>query len=665
MHKNIEYPHSFLSGGGEMGQRIREYNWDSSSLGNPSSWPQSLKMAMRLMLSSRHPMLIWWGPDLIQFYNDGYRPSIGSDRHPSVLGKKGSECWAEIWPIIGPQIEQVMSGEGTVLYENALIPITRNGRLEDVYWTYSYNPIYDEDAPHQVGGVLVIVTETTCHVQAQQRDKAQEARWRNLFASAPAFMCIYSGPDHVYEYANNRYYDLVGTTDVLGKTLREVVPEVFEQGFGDLLDFIYTTGQTHVGIATPVTLVGRNGNKRNLFLDFVLQPIRNAENEITGIFANGYDVTERIKSQLALEEQDKRKDEFLAMLAHELRNPLAPISSATELLTQIAPHGSTPYSLGELIKRQVGQLTRLIDDLLEVSRISQGRMQLQLGPVLLNHAVEFAVESTSVMILEKKLHLTYDCLEKHLLVNGDYARLVQSIVNLLINATKYTQHGGKINISLRSENNQAIIDVIDSGIGIEANMLEKIFELFVQVDKSIDRSQSGLGIGLSIVNTIIKMHGGKVSAYSDGLGKGAKFSISLPLLEPEKSSLHIRKEQALPSMKFLLVDDNEDAANSLSMLLEIIGHTTKVVYKGIDALESMAREKFDVILLDIGLPDIDGYRVAQKIRANDSNIIIIAVTGYGQSDDVTKAITAGCSGHLTKPVSLDVLETKLASLLKY
>lgn len=648
-----------------MGQRIREYNWTDSSLGHPLDWPQSLKMSVRLMLSSRHPMFIWWGPDLIQFYNDGYRPSIGSDRHPSMLGKKGSESWTEIWPIISPQIDHVMSGQGSVLYENALIPITRNGRLEDVYWTYSYNPIYDESASNQVGGVLVIVTETTNYVQAQQRDKAMEARWRNLFASAPTFMCIFSGPDHIYEYANNRYYELVGTTDVIGKPLVDVVPEVFDQGFGALLDFVYATGQPHVGIATPVTFIGRRGNKRNLFLDFVLQPIRNSDNEVTGIFANGYDVTERILSQQALEEQDRRKDEFLAMLAHELRNPLAPISNATELLTQIAPYGSTPHSLGELIKRQVAQLTRLIDDLLEVSRISQGRMQLQFESVLLNDVVEFAVESTSMMMLEKKIHFTYDCDEKGLAVKGDYARLVQSVVNLLINATKYTEQGGRININLRSEKGQAIIQVSDSGIGIEADMLEKIFELFVQVDKSIDRSQSGLGIGLSIVNTIVHMHGGKINAHSEGLGKGATFSLSLPLMDSENTYITTEKNICLSNLRFLLVDDNEDAANSLAMLLDIMGHNTQVVYKGLEALNLIGREQFDVVLLDIGLPDIDGYKVAKTIRSQNANILIIAVTGYGQAEDIYQALEQGCHGHLTKPVSLNLLETTINNLLSH
>jgi CheY-like chemotaxis protein len=319
--------------------------------------------------------------------------------------------------------------------------------------------------------------------------------------------------------------------------------------------------------------------------------------------------------------------------------------------------------LGELIKRQVAQLTRLIDDLLEVSRISQGRMQLQFESVLLNDVVEFAVESTSMMMLEKKIHFTYDCDERNLTVRGDYARLVQSVVNLLINATKYTEQGGRININLRREQGQAIIQVKDSGMGIEADMLEKIFELFVQVDKSIDRSQSGLGIGLSIVNTIVQMHGGKVKAQSEGLGKGATFSLSLPLLEIESNFVSTEKGIRLSNLRFLLVDDNEDAANSLAMLLDIIGHNTQVVYTGLDALDIISRDQFDVVLLDIGLPDIDGYKVARSIRDQNANILIIAVTGYGQAEDICQALEQGCNGHLTKPVSLDVLETTINNLL--
>lgn len=658
------HTHSFLAEGGEMGQRIREFDWNNTSLGDPSTWPQSLKTMMRLLLSSGHPMFIWWGPDLIQFYNDPYRAYIGKDRHPSALGQQGAVCWEEVWTVIGPQIEQVMNGEGSVWREDCLVPVSTDGQMKYGYWTYSYDPIYDEAAPNQVGGILALVSETTHHVLARQQHKTAEARWQDLFTNAPAFMCIYTGPNHTYEYANKRYYEVVGRDDVINRTLQEVAPEVYEQGFGDLLDYIYATGQSHVGIATPVTFKNNNGVERDVYLDFVLQPIRNPDGEITGIFANGYDVTDRVLSQQSLEEQDRRKDEFLAMLAHELRNPLAPISNASELLTQTSSYGSTSHSLGELIQRQVTQLTRLIDDLLEVSRISQGRMELQLGPVLLDKVIRFAVESTSMVMLEKQLRLTYDCDELHLLVNGDYARLVQSVVNILINATKYTEEGGNVRISLHSENDQAVINVSDSGIGIEANMLEKIFDLFMQVDKSIDRSRGGLGIGLSVVNTIIKMHGGVVSAQSKGLGQGATFTVRLPLIGIKESADNIQAGALLPAMKFLLVDDNEDAANSLAMLLNTVGHEARVVYRGADALALVAVENFDAVLLDIGLPDIDGYAVAQQIRATHPTLIVVAVSGYGQAEDVRKAIESGFSSHLTKPVSLDAIEKAVKNLLE-
>lgn len=662
---NNSHEVSFLSGGGEMGQRIRDHDWGSTSLGNPATWSQGLKTALRLLLSSGHPMLIWWGPELIQFYNDAYRPSIGSDRHPSALGQPGRICWAEIWETIGPGIEKVMSGEGSVWGENHFVPITRDGKLHDAYWTYSYDPIYDDTAANNVGGVLAILSETTSFVQEQQRHREAEALWRSLFNNAPAFMCIFKGENHTYEYANKRYYELIGRDDIVDKDLREVLPEIYDQGFADLLDYIYTTGQTHVGQATPVTFRDEENNERQRFLDFVLQPIRDHVGKVTGIFANGYDVTERVLLQRSLEEQDKRKDEFLAMLAHELRNPLAPIRNACELLMQTAQYGSMSHSLGDLIKRQVVQLTRLLDDLLEVSRISQGRMELKMGPVLLDQAIKFAIESTSVGVLEKRIRLVYDCDDMMLLVNGDFARLAQSLINIIINATKYTDDNGKITIHLYRETNNAVIDVTDTGIGIAPKMLEKIFDLFVQVDATIDRSQGGLGIGLSVVRTIIQMHGGTIRAYSEGLGKGTRFSLTIPLMPYSESALPKQSGIKLAPMKFLLIDDNEDATNSLAMLLNTVGHETTVTYRGAEALNILARDEFDAVLLDIGLPDIDGYKVTQTIRATDKDLLILAISGYGQAEDVRKAMEAGFSGHLTKPISLDVLETKILSLIEH
>lgn len=235
--------YSFLAGGGEMGELIRSYDWASTSIGEPSAWPQGLKTAVRLLLSAGHPMFIWWGPELIQFYNDSYGRSIGEERHPCALGTGGRVCWDEIWPIIGPQIEQVMSGGGPTWNENHLVPITRNGKHEDVYWTYSYNPIDEPSADNGIGGVLVICAETTKQVHAEQHKQNSEARWHDLFTQTPGFVCVLTGPEHIYEFANPRYICLLEGRDLIGRAAKDVIPEADDQGFLALLDEVYRSGK--------------------------------------------------------------------------------------------------------------------------------------------------------------------------------------------------------------------------------------------------------------------------------------------------------------------------------------------------------------------------------------------------------------------------------------
>lgn len=649
----------FLAGGGEMGALIRAYPWDTSSLGAPNHWSQGLKTTVRLLLSTGHPMFIWWGSDLIQFYNDAYRRSIGPERHPSALGQGGRECWAEIWDIIGPQIEHVMAGKGHTWHENQLVPITRHGRKEDVYWTYGYSPIDDPDAPHGVGGVLVVCTETTAQVMAEQRMKAAEARWRALFTQAPGFMCILNGPEHTFEFASPRYFDLLDHRDIIGKTVREALPEVEQQGFVELLDRVYQTGKAYSGIANPLSLRQSDGSSRNIFLDFVYEPIRDANGEISGIFVNGYDVTDRVISTEILREEDRRKDEFLAMLAHELRNPLAPIRNASELLTH--SNDVETHSIGKLLIRQVTQLSRLVDDLLDVSRITKGRIELQQNAIELGNAVAVAIESIQSPLVEKRHKLSYTPGDQQLYVKGDLTRIVQCIANILINAIKYTDSGGHIQVALGEADGMAVLDITDNGIGISPEMLPRIFELFTQAERALDRSQGGLGIGLSVVHRLIKMHDGSITATSEGLGHGSTFQISLPLIEaPRPRTPAIKKSgpQAIPK-RVLIVDDNVDAANSLAQLLEFKGHHTLTVYNARDALVSAKAFAADVILLDIGLPDMNGYEVAKKLRKNEQVGIIVALTGYGQAEDIQRAREAGFDDHITKPVALEDLERVL------
>jgi PAS domain S-box-containing protein len=297
----------FIRGGGEMGALMRAHEWESTVLGRPDGWPQALRTAIRLLLNSGHPMYVWWGPDLLCFYNDAYRLSIGSERHPGSLGRKAREVWEEIWDIIGPQIEHVMSGGGATWHENALVPITRNGRREDVYWTYSYSPIDDSAAASGVGGVLVVCTETTQQVLSARHAAHEQQKFSELFEQAPSFMAMLRGPEHRIELANPSYLRLIGRRDVLGRTVAEAVPEAGGQGFVELLDTVYRTGQpfTATGVrfaAQPVP----GGPVDEHYLDFVYQPIKDVAGAVTGVFVEGIDVTRRAIADAALRESEQQ-----------------------------------------------------------------------------------------------------------------------------------------------------------------------------------------------------------------------------------------------------------------------------------------------------------------------------------------------------------------------
>jgi len=279
---------SFLAGGGEMGALMRAHDWKTTAVGEPAGWPQSLRTVVRLLLNCGHPMYIWWGPELICFYNDAYRRSIGPERHPSSLGQPGRAVWEEIWPIIGPQIEQVTSGRGATWHENHLVPITRNGRREDVYWTYSYSPIDDGDAPHGVGGVLVVCSETTQKVLTEQQLLAENERQRRMFQKAPGFIAVLRGPDHIYEYVNEAYLAIAGQRDFIGRSVREALPELEGQGFYELLDRVYRTGERFIAQAMSVRL---SVDASTRLIDFVYEPIRDEAGEVYGIFVGGHDVT--------------------------------------------------------------------------------------------------------------------------------------------------------------------------------------------------------------------------------------------------------------------------------------------------------------------------------------------------------------------------------------
>ena len=304
---------AFLNGGGEMGALIRTHDWTSSPIGPPENWPQPLRTAIRLLLNTGHPMYIWWGPDLLCFYNDAYRRSIGPERHPCSVGRPAREVWAEIWDIIGPQIDQVMTGGGATWQEDALVPITRNGRLEDVYWTYSYGPIDDEDAPNGIGGVLVVCAETTEQVLLRRRATEDIEHMAQLFQQAPGFVAVLRGADHVFELANPAYLNLVGRSDLIGCPVRAVFPDLEGQGFFELLDNVFASGEAYSSFSAPITFQpSPEDPARRHLIDFVYQPIKNRNGAVTGIFVQGSDVTERAAAEAASRESEARLREIAA-----------------------------------------------------------------------------------------------------------------------------------------------------------------------------------------------------------------------------------------------------------------------------------------------------------------------------------------------------------------
>jgi two-component system, sensor histidine kinase len=375
-----------------------------------------------------------------------------------------------------------------------------------------------------------------------------------------------------------------------------------------------------------------------------------------------YETREQLEALRQAEDRllaaDRRKDEFLAMLAHELRGPLAPIRNASELLAR-TPDRKT-QSVSEILKRQTRHLSRLVDDLLDVSRITRGLVELQLRPTNVAEVIGVAVESVEPMIREKHHTIRVDLGKAALHVNGDSARLVQCVANVLTNSAKYTNPGGTIDVTLREEDGHAVICVCDNGVGVASSLLPHIFDLFVQADRSLDRAQGGLGIGLSVVKQLVEMHGGVVQARSDGAGKGTCVEIRLPAHAAIASVADADHPVRVSARRVLIVDDNVDAADSLAMLLKMDGHHAQSVYDPSDALERVRQFDPEVILLDIGLPVMDGYEVARRLRETGNKARLVALTGYGQAKDVQRAREAGFDSHLVKPVELPALVKELS-----
>ncbi len=657
-----------------------------------------------------------------------------------------------------------------------------------------------KEGPEGGQGFVKIFRDMTEQRQAEaererllKRVEAERERLDEVFQRSPSFLAFLSGPDHVFELANERYSQLVGHRELLGKTVRQALPELEGQGFFELLGQVYRTGEPFVGTGRRILLQLRPGHPpEERFLDFVYQPVREPDGRILGILAHGVDLTERRRAEQQLRESeeryrtlftymdegycvievlfepdgrpvdyrflevnrafeehtglhdvtgktirqlspeheahwfeaygrvvrtgepvrfenearalggrwfdvyafrvdeperrrvavlftditgrkelerslrhrlrdlaeaDRRKNEFLAMLAHELRNPLSGITNAIHLARR--PGLEEPLSHAhEVIERQAKNLARLIDDLLDVSRITQGKVELRREIVDVPGVINRAAEAVRPLVEQRRHELTIQLSSGPLRVDADPTRLEQVIANLLTNAVKYSEEGGKIAVSAVRRGGEVVIAVRDTGVGIPAEMLPRIFDMFTQVDRSLARSEGGLGIGLTLVKQLVEMHGGTVAVASEP-GKGSEFTIRLPAHEapPRQARAAPGPVVAGRGRRVLIVDDNADAALISGQLLKLLGFEVRVVHDGraaIDAARSLCPE---VVLLDIGLPGMNGFEVARRLRQEECGreAVIIAVSGYGDEPSRERGREAGFDHHLVKPVDIDAL----------
>lgn len=915
----------FLNGGSEMGALMRAHDWSGSSLGSPGFWPQALRTVVRLMLNTGHPMCVWWGSDCACLYNDAYRASIGPERHPGSLGRPAREVWSEVWPLIGPQIDQVMSGRGATWNVDQQVPITRHGRREDAYWTYSCSPIDDDAAQGGIGGVLVVCSETTQQILAARQLTAERDQLAQLFEQGPTFMALLRGPEHRIELANPAYMRLVGRRPVLGKTVADALPEAVEQGHLELLDRVRASGQPDVATGAKYAFEATPGEGvSERCVDFAYQPIKGADGQVTAIFVVGADVTDRARADEALRESearfrsalkagrmgswetdfqqmsrtwsaegmalfglslangrgrvggehdeyvnalhpddrhlvprfhalanqqdsfpaeyrivrpngatvwlsgrglvvergtdgrakrlisimadaserkqseealriererlslaltagqmgafdlnieagslwwsaqtfalfgvspdsfvptresvaarihpddrenferlradaiaqrrpftlefrvqtpdgrqvwlgyrgqaeydpqgrplrnfgivmditerkrvedvlrdaDRQKDEFIATLAHELRNPLAPIRNAVNLLKQSGTADPRVLWCHDVIDRQARQMAHLLDDLLDVSRLSRHQLKLEVAPLLLSDVIHRAVQTAQPMIDAGRHTLTMNTLAEPLPLQGDPIRLAQVVSNVLVNAAKCTPSKGQISLTVEKHGDEAVVRVSDSGIGIAPQLLPQIFEALDQVGSALNRAQGGQGIGLFLAKGLVELHGGTISARSQGAGQGSEFEIRLSLDARSKASGPPPPAPAPVAadeqkLCILIADDLRDIADSLALLLEGMGHDVHVAYDGEQALRMAEDLQPDVVMLDLGMPKMHGHDVCREIRAAPwgAGMTVIAQTGWGQENDRRRTREAGFDHHVTKPVQPDVLVT--------
>ncbi len=664
---------AFLDHPGDSARRLREgvHSAAVAALGAPADWPAELRLLTGLILGASDAMFVAWGPQRILFYNDAYAPILGS-RHPAALGQPMLQIWPELWHTISPLFDRVYAGH-SVQIDDLPLTVERDGVLVETRFSFRYHPVRD-DAGAVVGLFCICATlkieqrlRDETHAQLQQAESSRRLSEERFKAAVRAVGLMWT---------NNVQGEMVGEQPgwaaISGQTLAQY------QGHG------WATA-VHPDDAPPTLAAWKQAvaQQRNFEWEHRVRspdgswrryavravPVLAIDGTVREWVGVHIDVTEARQASEALREADRRKDEFLAILAHELRNPLAPIRSAASVLGH---PGLTPYEVDasrHIINRQVRHMAWLLDDLLDISRISAGRLELSLREQPLREVVQSAIETARPLLDEKHhtLHIDLPSID----VEVDEVRLSQVLANLLLNAAKYTDPGGRIGITAQVEANELAIAISDNGVGITPEQLPYVFDMFSPLRNAGNHSQGGLGIGLALSRGLVELHCGRLAAASAGLGFGSTFSLRLPIrlsaskpvpldvATPQHAGSTSKPKAAL---SILIADDNQDAADSLAMLLGLEHHEVHVASDGPSALALAAQVRPQVALLDIGMPGLDGHEVARRLRMEPwgAAMLIVALTGWGQQEDQRRSQAAGFDHHYTKPVDPQVLIDHLA-----
>ncbi len=714
-HPETMRPASFLDGGGELGALMRAKDWSTTPLGRAESWPHELRMVVRLLLDTRQPMFVFWGPALACLYNDAYRALIGTDRHPSALGQPAREVWAEIWDTIGPQIEQVISGGAAIWQENQLMPITRGGRREDVYWTYGYSAIAQEGAPTGIGGVLVICTETTSHILAE-RMLAEYAAARTeerdrlamLFAQAPSFIAMLSGPEHRFDMINAAYSRLIGHREVLGRTVAEALPEVVGQGYLELLDRVFLSGEVFTSRDSKYVAPSMQGEPaRVAYLDFVYQPIRNPAGDITGILVDGVDTTERTLAEIALRDLNDTLEQRVAAeiaarseteaalrqaqkmeaigqltggIAHDFNNMLQGVASGIELAGRRIAAGQPDKAppLLDAARDAADRAAALTRRLLAFGR----RQALDSRTIVADELIQ-GIAGLIRQTVGPAIMVELVPQDGSWPVCCDPNQLENALLNLAINARDaMLPDGGRLRIETAHVTLTATdtsdweaagpgdyvrITVADTGVGMTPAVLARAFEPFFTT-KADGR---GTGLGLSQIYGFMRQSGGVLRLESEvGLGTSVHLHLPRHAAEPGtgKASANEGPAAAFVGGTVLLVEDEPVIRELMANALRELGYIVLEAANGLDGLAALQRALdgtgVDLLVADVGLPGgLNGRQLADTARALAPSLPVLLITGYaGDAIDGASRLGSGMEV-LGKPFELKLLAERVQALI--